>query len=177
VNGLTALAAALLLLVSIAGSSAASAFGSKTLVLFAKATRVQYVNHADDRARAITSNPFNIDAASVGKLSGKENEKAKGPYPGDSARYAFTLYRDAGLKSRVGQAVYSCTFDFHHRALCEADFQLGRGSLFASGPADFDSPDFTLAVSGGTGSFFSARGQVSSTPTSKDAHRLDFLFG
>ena len=101
--------------------------------------------------------------------------KGKGPQAGDNALYSFKLYSDSAFKKRVGSAVYSCIITFAHRALCEADFQLNSGAMFASGSANFDSTQFTLAVSGGTGSYLGARGQVSSAPAVSNAHRLTFV--
>jgi hypothetical protein len=151
---------------------AAAAAGKRTLTIYALATRAQYVNHFDDRARAVGSNPFNADTKLIEPLS-KEKTKGKGPFPGDNALYSFKLYSDAGLKKRIGSAVYTCTFNFRHQAMCTADFQFSNGgSLIAAGPVDFDADSFALAVTGGAGTYLGARGQATSAPASKDAHRL-----
>ena len=47
--------------------------------------------------------------------------------------------------------------------------------MTASGPTNFHATTFTLAVSGGTGKYLGARGQVSSAPLGK-GHRLTFVF-
>lgn len=162
----------------VAGASlAASAHATttrKAFTIYALATYAEYFNHADDRVRGATANPFNADTKSLAPLT-KKKEAGKGPFPGDNALFSFKLYRDVRLRQRIGSAVYSCTFNFAHVALCEATFELGGGTMSATGPADFDDLRFTLAVNGGTGKYLGSRGQVSSAPASKDAHRLDFV--
>ncbi len=145
-----------------------------SIVLYAKVIRVQFINHADDRQRGGLTNPFNADArlppppnANVGK---------KGARAGDNALFSFKLYSDAKLAKRVGSVVYSCTFNVAHQAICEADFELKGGTMFASGPADLDTAEFTLPVNGGTGAYLGARGEFTSRPAAqKNTHRLTFL--
>lgn len=149
---------------ALAGESTAK----RALTIYAVAARAQYTDHFDDRIRGDFRNPFNVDT----KIP---PPKGKGPQAGDNALYSFKLYSDSAFKKRVGSAVYSCIITFAHRALCEADFQLNSGAMFASGSANFDSTQFTLAVSGGTGSYLGARGQVSSAPAVSNAHRLTFV--
>jgi hypothetical protein len=153
---------------------AAGATGRQQLRIYAGASQAQFVDHSDDRARGAVQNPFNVDVDALLPVS-KAMQKGGGPYPGDSATYSFKLYSDAGLKKKLGTAVYSCTFNFNKRALCSADFELTGGTMFAYGLADFTSPRFILAVNGGTGKYLGAHGQVSSAPAVKDAHRLDFV--
>jgi hypothetical protein len=157
-------------LAALALAPSAAAAGTRTLTLYAYATQVRFADHADDRSRGILKNPFNADTKSLApKTTGK------GPQAGDSARFSFKLYSDAGLKRSAGSAVYNCTFNFAHHALCEALYELKTGTLFASGPTDFDTTRFTLAVTGGTSKFLGLRGQVSSAPAARNAHRLDFI--
>lgn len=167
-------ATAALFAVGLLSSSAEAASDTHQLTIYARATQAQFVNHSDDRSRAIDANPFNADTKSLIPLT-KKKEQGNGPFPGDNALYSFKLFSDAGLKKSVGSAVYSCTYNFSHQAICDANFQLNGGAMFASGPADFDATSFTLAVTGGTNKYFGARGQVSAGPASKDAHRLSFL--
>jgi hypothetical protein len=164
----TALVAAALLAVAVPVGPAGAGAGRRALTIYAVATRAQFTDHSDDRTRSVFKNPFNVD----GEVPGNTG---KGPHTGDNALYSFTLYSDTAFKKRIGSAVYACTFNVAHKALCEADFQLNGGAMFASGPANFDSTYFTLAVSGGTGKYLGTRGQVSSAPTGKNAHRLRFL--
>jgi hypothetical protein len=164
---LPGLVAAAVLGAAPAGSAGAGA-ARRALTIYAVASQAQYSNHADDRTRAVYSNPFNVDAKTP-------RAGGKGPQAGDNALYSFKLYSDSSFKKRIGSAVYSCVFSFAHKALCQANFQLNGSAMFASGPADFDATTFTIAVSGGTGSYVGARGQVSSAPAAKNAHRLRFL--
>ena len=150
--------------------AARAAAANHTLTIYAYATHVRFVNHADDRARGDLHNPFNADTKSLTPVT-----KGTGPFPGDTAQYSFKLYRDANLKAGAGSAVYTCTFNFAHHALCTGLYELTAGTMFASGPTDFDSTRFTLAVTGGTGKYLSARGQVSAAPAAKNAHRLAFV--
>src|SRR5262245_43692159 len=159
----------------LAVGTAGAATSRQAPTFYAKAKQVQFVDHSDDRSRGVEQNPFGADTKSLLPLT-KQMEKGKGPYPGDNALYTFKLYRDARLTKLAGTAVYSCTFNFQHHALCEASFELSNGSMFASGPADFDDADFTLAVVSGTAKYLGARGQVTSAPAAKDAHRLQFVF-
>jgi hypothetical protein len=163
-----AIAATALLAVGVVGTSAGAVSSAHALTIYAVATRAQYADHADDRARGEVTNPFNADTKAL-KGTGK------GSRAGDNALYSFKLYSDPSFKKLIGSAVYSCTFNSAHVALCTADFELSGGAMSASGPTDFDSTTFTLAVSGGTGKYLGARGQVSSAPAAKDAHRLTFL--
>jgi hypothetical protein len=164
-------AATLLALAAVAGLPGRAAAG-RALTVYAVATKAQFTNHADDRARGTGSNPFNID---VKKLPPPPKTKGKGPQAGDEAIFGFRLYSDAAHKHKVGTAVYSCTFNFGNKALCQADFELDSGAMFASGPANFASTSLTLAVSGGSGAYLGARGQVSSAPAGENSHRLTFV--
>jgi hypothetical protein len=171
----------LALLVS-AGASATVAgatSGRQALTVYAVATKAAFIDHADDRARGNLKNPFNADVKALTPT--KEKEKGGGPYPGDEALLAFKLYSDAHLKKSIGTAVYSCTYNFAKQALCRADFDLKGGSLLASGPVDFNSTHFSLAVTGGTGKYNGAQGEVTegagAAPTTANTHRLDFDLG
>ena len=85
------------------------------------------------------------------KLAPKNTDKGKGPFAGDVAIYALTLYSDRALKKRRGSAVYTCYFNYDQHALCKAYFKLGGGNtLVASGPIDFKNSKFTIVVTGGT---------------------------
>ena len=100
---------------------ATAATHGRSLVFYAKPTRVQFINHADDRARGLKVNPFNAD---VVPPPPKANAGKKGGRAGDNALFAFKLYSDPNLTRLVGTAIYSCTFNFAHEAICEGDFEL-----------------------------------------------------
>jgi hypothetical protein len=151
-----------------AAAWAGTASAGKSLTIYAVATHAQYTDHSDDRQRGNLANPFNADGGAF--LGG-----GKGSHVGDNALFSFKLYSDPGFKHPIGSASYSCTVTAGKMALCEADYELSTGALIATGPADFDSSSFTIAVSGGTGKYLGARGQVSSAPAAKNAHRLTFV--
>jgi hypothetical protein len=158
--------AAAALVVFVIATPAGALTSTRTITIYALSTQGRYANHKDDRARGALHNPFNADEKAV---------KGSGTRVGDNALIGFKLYSDPSLKKQIGSGTYSCTFNSAHVALCEADFQLDHGAMFASGPANFSSSTFTLAVSGGTGQYLSARGQVSSAPAANGAHRLTFV--
>src|SRR3954467_9096989 len=67
----------------------------KKLTVYAVPATVQFMNHADDRLRGMSANPFNLKAqALIFNDNGKE--KVDGPFPGDDILYAFKLFSDAG---------------------------------------------------------------------------------
>jgi hypothetical protein len=154
------LALALATLVPFAGATTQG----QSFFLYAKPTQAQFINRADDRERGLKSNPFNAD---VIPPAPKANGGKKGGRAGDNALFAFKLYSDAKLTRLVGTAVYSCTFNFAHEAICEADFEMNRGSMIAMGPAQLGSSfsRIVLPVTGGTGRYKSAHGQMTSMPS------------
>jgi hypothetical protein len=160
--------AALTTFLFLAAVGAGTAHAGHSLTIYAVATKGQYANHADDRARGVLDNPFNAD-------ENKPTGNGKKTRAGDNALIAFKLYSDSSFKKQIGSGTYSCTFTTAKVALCEADFELNDGAMTASGPTNFDATTFTLAVSGGTGKYLGARGQVSSAPLGK-GHRLSFIF-
>ncbi len=144
----------------------ATAGATRSLTIYAVATKGQYANHADDRTRGALTNPFNVDAD-------KPTSNGKASRAGDNALIALKLYSDSSFKKQIGSGTYSCTFTIARIALCAADFELSNGAMTASGPTNFEATTFTLAVSGGTGKYLGSRGQVSSVPVGK-GHRLTF---
>jgi hypothetical protein len=152
------------------GAAGGSATGTQRLTVYAVATRAQFVNTADGIARAVGHNPFNTDTkALVPKNNGK------GPLPGDTAIYSFKLYTSSDRKHSIGTGIYNCTYDFGESGICEATFYLTSGNLSASGPVDFTSSDYTLAVTGGTSRYLGVSGQVAETPAVKSVTRLEFV--
>jgi len=154
----------------VASGRASATASDHGLTIYARVTQAQFMDHSDDRVRGDYANPFNTDTRIAPPKDGA------GALPGDNALFTFKLFSDRSLKNRVGTGTYSCTFNFAHRALCEADFQLNTGLMIAAGPVDFNSTRFTLAVTSGTGKYLGVRGEVASSPASVDVHRLSFLF-
>ena len=164
---------ALALVVLVAAHSATAASGASQQVrVYAVPTTVQFMNHADDRLRGMSTNPFNFKAEAV-ILGAKGKEKGNGPFPGDDILYGFKLFSDAKLKKANGTALFTCYYAFKKLATCDSYFDLGMGLVLASGQVPFGASHFTLAVTGGTKAYFGALGQVDSVPASGNAQRFD----
>ncbi len=58
---------------------------------------------------------------------------------------------------------------------CDAAFKLKTGTLIAAGGFNFNTSKFTLAVTGGYGSFADRAGTVQETPSTNHAQRLAFV--
>ena len=144
-----------------------------SFVVYAKAKRAQFVNHADDRERGDKASAFNAEALPTPPNA---NSAKKGARAGDNALISLTLYADRNLTQAVGTATYSCTFNFAQEAICDGHFDLGGGTIIALGPAKLDGSEITLAVTGGTGRYAGAHGQVtsSSSLTSKNTQIFRF---
>jgi hypothetical protein len=141
-------------------AAVASTQARRSFVVYAKPTRAQFINHADDRQRGNKIlNPFNAD---ILPAPPKANAGKKGARAGDNALFSLRLYSDLKLTRPVGTATYSCTFNFAHIAVCEGDFELNNGTMIAMGPANLESGSFVLAVVGGTGRYAGAHGQLTS---------------
>jgi hypothetical protein len=144
----------------------------RSFVFYGKATQAQFINRADDRARGNKLNPFNSDLLPTPPTA---NTGKKGARAGDNALFNIKLYSDPTLMRPVGNAMYSCTFNFAHEAICEADFELNNGTMIAMGPANLDSSEIVIAVTGGTGRYAGAHGQVTSTSSiGKNAQVIRF---
>jgi hypothetical protein len=131
----------------------------RSFVIYAKPTRAQFVNHSDDRARGDFTNPFDPD---VLPTPPNANSAKKGARAGDNAFFNFKLFSDLNLTRPIGNANYSCTFNFAQEATCEANFSLNGGTMFAMGPATLAGSDIILPVTGGTGRYAGAHGQLNS---------------
>ena len=86
---------------------------------------------------------------------------------------SLTLYADRNLTRVIGSAIYSCTFNFGQEAICDGQFHFGGGSIIALGPAKLDGSEIILAVTGGTGRYEGAHGQVTSTLLGLDEEHAD----
>jgi hypothetical protein len=127
----------------------------------------QFMNHADDRIRGMTNNPFDVQSRDLVIVT-KGAEKGNGPFPGDDVLYSFGL-RDLGSAGkRVGAAIFTCYYLFLKRATCDAYLDLPGGTLLASGTVAFDASAFTLDVSGGTGRFLARGGALVGRPAGGD---------
>jgi allene oxide cyclase len=80
----------------------------------------------------------------------------QGDSPGDSIAFTDDLFDQAGR--RIGRDEARCTIMFRGDVLCDASFVIaGRGQLLVHGVG------LTFAVTGGTGEFKKARGQLHET--------------
>ena len=156
---------------AVTSGSAQAATGRKTLTIYSVATLAQFINHQDDRIRALGNNPFKGDTSKlvVAKQTGT------GPFAGDDTLYSFNLYSSANLKTQTGTAVYTCHYNFDKHALCTAYYLMHGSTLLASGPVDFKGTSFTLALTGGTKNYVGANGEVAMSPLPKNVQRLDFI--
>jgi hypothetical protein len=157
--------------VAVTAASGASR-ASQKLTVYAVPATVQFMNHADDRLRGMSTNPFNQKAEAV-IIDAGGKEKGNGPLPGDDILYAFKLFADAKRTKPIGTAMFTCYYGFGKRATCESYFDLARGLLLASGQVPFGASRFTLGVTGGTRAFFGALGQLDSVPAAGNAQRFD----
>ena len=145
----------------------ASTQASRSIVFYAKPTRAQFINHADDRERGNFTNPF----ADILPTPKNANSGKKGARAGDNALFTLKLYSDAKLTRPVGTAAYSCTVNFGQQAICDGQFQFSAGgSMIAMGPADLKTGTFVLPVTGGTGRYSGAHGQLTSTSAGTKAN-------
>jgi hypothetical protein len=136
----------------------------RSFVFYGTPTRAQFVNHADDRQRGTFTNPFNAD---VLPTPPNANSAKKGARAGDNALFTLKLFSDARLTRPVGTARYSCTVNFGQQAICEGQLVLRNGTMIAMGAADLRNGDLVLPVTGGTGRYAGAHGQLTSTAAGK----------
>jgi hypothetical protein len=155
-----------------AATASGSARATQKLTVYAVPATVQFMNHADDRLRGMSTNPFNLKAqAAIFSDNGKE--KGNGPFPGDDILYAFKLFADAKSTQPTGTAIFTCYYGYGKRATCDSYFDLTKGLVLASGQVPFANTHFTLAVTGGTKTYVGALGQLSSVAAGKNTQRFD----
>jgi hypothetical protein len=149
----------------------APSIAPKSRVSYAAPATAQFMNHADDRLRGMTANPFNASQAKLVFIT-KGKEKGNGPFPGDDILYTFKLYSNNKLTKQAGTTLFTCYYDFHKHATCDAYLEYADGVMLASGPIVFGSKHFTLSISGGTKAYRSANGEIVATPASGSVERL-----
>src|SRR5262249_975281 len=114
-------ASVVLLATSLALPAASTASHASLLRIYAVPSTVQFMNHADDRLRGMSTNPFNQKSEAV-ILNANGKEKGAGPFPGDDILYAFKLYGDAKRTKPIGAAMFTCYYEFVKRATCDSYF-------------------------------------------------------
>jgi hypothetical protein len=165
-------AAVVLLATALPATASGSARATQKLTVYAVPATVQFMNHADDRLRGMSTNPFKLKAEAV-IINANGKEKGNGPFPGDDILYAFKLFADAKRTQPTGTAIFTCYYGFGKRATCDSYFDLAKGLLLASGQVRFGQSHFTLGVTGGTHAYLGALGQLNSVPAAKNAQRFD----
>ena len=152
-----------------AGGNSASA--PQRFVVYAVATQEEFNNHSDDRARGDANNP--LQNFSISRSSSAQ--PGKGPFAGDRAVFTFKLFSDPALSSAIGSATFSCQYAFFKHGICQAEYLLNGGSLLGMGYLNFNARSFAFAVTGGTGKYSDARGDMAATPDgTKRANALSF---
>lgn len=156
--------------VDVTSSSAAAAKSPQKFTLYSVTQLEQFLDHSDDRTRGKGNNPFGNfkDSKTTTKEAGN------GPFPGDNAVFRFGLYTNPDRKTSVGTAIFTCTYNFNKHAFCDASYDLDGGTLLGAGAFNFNAGTFAVAITGGTGKYASATGDISATPAVKHAQKLDF---
>ena len=156
--------------VAVTAAAASSASTPRSLVVYSYATAEEFNNHSDDRARGAANNPF----GNFKQSTSVTREPGAGPFAGDRAIFTFKLYSDAALKKPIGSATLACQYAFSKRAICQAVYLVKGGTLIGIGGLDFNSKVFDLAVTGGTGKYLDASGDVQATQVANRTNRLAF---
>jgi hypothetical protein len=155
-----------------AAAASDSTRATTKLTVYAVPATVQFMNHADDRLRGMSTNPFKLKEQTV-ILNANGKEKGNGPFAGDDILYAFKLFADAERTQPTGTAIFTCYYGFGKRATCDSYFDLAKGLLLATGQVPFGAAHFSLGVTGGTHAYLGALGQLKSEPAARNAQRFD----
>jgi len=149
---------------NVASSSPSETLHRLSLVVYAEPEAKTFVDNADDRRRGRTDNPFGNASAGSGKPT---NERLNGPFAGDEGLFSYTLRGEKGQP--MGSAVLVCQYDFDKGSFCSASYHLDGGTLIATGSFNFRAHAFTLAISGGTGTYRGATGELDASVASGGA--------
>jgi hypothetical protein len=153
-------------------SASGAARATQKLTVYAVPSTVQFMNHADDRLRGMSANPFSLKAQAV-IFNANGKEKGNGPFPGDDILYGFKLFADVNRTQPTGTAIFTCYYGYGKQATCDSYFDLDKGLLLASGQVQFGKTHFTLGVTGGTHTYLGALGQLTAVPAARNAQRFD----
>jgi hypothetical protein len=147
---------------------------SRTITVYSTPAQQTFVDNDDDEARGDINNPFGTRDTRQAAVT---NEHDNGPFPGDEGLYSASVYADAHLKAHVGSVVFTCQYEFDKNAFCDAAIQLKGGTLTAAGALDFSASSYGLAITGGTGNYREASGQLKAVSVGKHTQRLSILLG
>ncbi len=151
-----------------------SSAGAKSFTLYSSFQQLQYLDHADDRARGQGANPFGNYTHLY--VPPQTNEKLYGPFAGDIGEYAFTLSSNAAISNTTGSEIIVCQYALKRLSFCNADFQLSGGTLIAKGEFAFGASNITLGIIGGTGNEIGASGEVVVTEATPSAANQPLVF-
>jgi hypothetical protein len=144
---------------------------SRNPTVYSVATQEQFVNNEDDRARGKGNNPF----GNYKDVNAATKEAGNGPFAGDEAIFSFKVYGTPSLGQGAGKATYICQYDFDKSAFCDVKYTLEGGTLLGAGEFSFNAPKFTIAITGGTGKYHDASGQLEVSPRAGHAQRVAFV--
>jgi hypothetical protein len=91
-----------------------------------------------------------------------------GPTPGDQAIATSDLFRDAHFAHKVGSVLISCTIVTADELECDATGHLRGGDVQVNGAVPLETKPASLAITGGTGKFRGANGELKTTPLNAD---------
>jgi hypothetical protein len=157
-------------LASAATAQRATTTAVQRLVIYSVATREQFLNHADDRARGKGNNPF----GNFKDVTTNGQERSSGPLAGDRAVFAFELFKEPTLKNPIGSATLTCQYGFNRYAFCDAYYRLKGGQLVGEGAFSFDAPTFELVIVGGSDEYLGVTGDMKAAPAVRHTQRLEF---
>ena len=91
-----------------------------------------------------------------------------GPTPGDTAVSTSDLFRDAHFAHKVGTVSIACTVVTADELECSATGHLRGGDVQVNGAVPTATMSASLAITGGTGRFRGANGEIKTTPLNPD---------
>jgi hypothetical protein len=157
----TGLLAASLVVTALVAAGVASTATPKTVTVYSVVKSDQFISNADDRQRGSASNPFSVDSSSASNTAAATGS---GPFPGDNEIVFNQLYTGPDLQKTAGTASVACDFVFGRNAICKLTVKLKGGAAVLLGPVLWGRKSFSLAISGGTGAYRSASGELQVTP-------------
>ena len=158
-----------------AGSAvAAPAAKSKTITFYSIATKEQFLNHSDDRARGKGNNPFAGFKDTVGP-SGKETS-GNGPFAGDRTVFTFALFSDQRMQTRIGSAQLICEYVFDQNAFCSAAYVFPKGELVGTGYFNFNAKRYRVVRGRRDGKYRNQRGHLQADPAVKKLQKITVTF-
>ena len=91
-----------------------------------------------------------------------------GPTAGDQAVSTSDLFRDAHFMHKAGTVIIACTVVTPDELECGATGHLRGGDVQVNGMVGTETGPESLAITGGTGKFRGANGEIKTTPLNAD---------